>query len=118
MFEADEALVAKRQINDHPLKLAAAQPIGSSGYIDADLDGDRKLLHRIGHLTAYNFVSGDEQYRAEQIRRGGVHQWVPARLDARTDRRNVTNVRVFRIICLSRGEATSTWIPHSSGLSH
>ncbi len=70
MFEADEALVAKRQVNDPPFKLAAAQPIGSSSDIDADLDGHRELLHRIGHLMAGNCVSGDEQYRANQIRRG------------------------------------------------
>jgi hypothetical protein len=76
VFEADDALATNRQVNDHPFKLAPAQPIGSSGDIDADFDGHRKLLHRIGHLTACNFVSGDEQYRANPIGRG-VHQWVP-----------------------------------------
>ncbi len=77
MFEADEALATNRQVNDHAFKLAPAQPIGSSGDIDANLDGHRELLHRIGQLTACNCVSGDEQYRANQIGRGGVHQWVP-----------------------------------------
>jgi len=91
VFEADDALSAKRGVNDYPFKLAAAHPIGSSGDIDADLDGDRELLHRIGHLTGCNFVSGDEQYRANQIRRGGVHQLVPkAKISSTGDGRNVT----------------------------
>ena len=77
MFEADEALVTKRQVNDHPFKLAATQPIGNSGDIDADVDGHRESLHRIGHLSPCNCVSGNEQYRANQLRRGGVHEWVP-----------------------------------------
>jgi len=53
-------------------------------------------------LTACNFVSGDEQYRADQIRRGGVHQWVPkAKISCKGGGRNVTKVMVFRIRCLS-----------------